>query len=517
MRMNNMLHFTENHRYCVYRDFGLSPVDGKMLGLLYQPMVGAFAVSLYRLLADQVPQEQVGYSDVEQQRKLFLTLGLDPSEKGRKFLIEQASRLEAVGLLQTNRLYVPDSDDYMYEYELQAPLAPAEFFRTQHLTLLLRDKIGKFAVLSLREQLFREEPEAWSGPSLNKENITVPFYEIFELNAHSIDYELEQAIAETSIARQPGLKLALEEEEAINYADIILRFPRESRNRSFVEALRFDPEGMGVVNFVARKYDLSVQDLCRLLDEDGVFDPGGGLLLDALQHKANLQFRQGKRRQEEREVAYGKIVALRGEEPQAATASAIGGNVAEEVAVQMEYYVDVPPQFQSKCDIHQYNMMLRNEPYTRLLKTFFPGTIPDNLLDIFEKIDLNYKLPGEVINVLIHYLMSLLTSGGEQRINRNFIDAIAANMLLKQISTYEQAVQYIRDQSKVKEKVKEKAAGANSGGGRARTYGSRGAKPKPEIPIVERTGAEPTVSEEEFAELIKMAERMQSGKHKKEV
>ncbi len=311
MRMNNMLHFTENHRYCVYRDFGLSPVDGRMLGLIYQPMVGAFAISLYRLLAEHVPQEQVGYSEVEQQRKLFLTLGLDPSEKGRKFLIEQTSRLEAVGLLQTNRLYVPDSDDYIYEYELQAPLAPAEFFRTQHLTLLLRDKIGKFAVLSLREQLFRGEPEAWSGVGLNKENITVPFYEIFELNTHSIDYELEQAIAETSIARQPGLKLALEE-DAINYADIILRFPRESRNRSFVEALRFDPEGMGVVNYVARKYDLSVQDICRLLDEDGVFDSGGGILLDALQHKANLQFRQGKRRQEEREVAYGKIVALRG-------------------------------------------------------------------------------------------------------------------------------------------------------------------------------------------------------------
>lgn len=509
MRMNNMLHFTENHRYCVYRDFCLSPVDGKMLGLVYQPMVGAFAVSLYRLLTEQVPLEQVGYSAVEQQRKLFMTLSVDPSEKGRKFLIEQASRLEAVGLLQTSRLYVPDSDDYMYEYELQPPLAPAEFFRTQHLTLLLRDKIGKFAVLALREQLFSKEPEAWSGLNYNKENITVPFYEIFELNTHSIDYELEQAIAETSIARQPGVRLA-PEEEAMNYADIILRFPRESRNRSFVEALRFDPEGMGVVNYVARKYDLSVQDLCRLLDEDGVFDPGGVILLDELQYKANLQFRQGKRRKEEREVAYGKIVALRGEE-QKADPSAL---LPEEVAVQMEYYVDVPPQFQSKCDVHQYNMMLRNEPYTRLLKTFFPGTVPDNLLDIFEKIDLNYKLPGEVINLLIHYLMSLLTSGGEQRINRNFIDAIAANMLLKQVNTYEQAVQYIRDQAKVKEKT---AGTASAGGGRARSYGSRGAARKPEIPIVQSRGDERSVSEEEFAELIKMAERRKASKQKKDV
>lgn len=37
-----------------------------------------------------------------------------------------------------------------------------DFFATQHLTLLLRDKIGKFAVLSLREQFWNREPEEWS-------------------------------------------------------------------------------------------------------------------------------------------------------------------------------------------------------------------------------------------------------------------------------------------------------------------------------------------------------------------
>lgn len=507
MRMNNMLHYTENHRYCVYRDFSLSPVDEKMLGLIYQPMVGALAVGLYRLLSEQVPLDQVGYSLVEQQRGLFLTLGLEPSEKGRAVLIEQASKLEAVGLLQTSRLYIPDSDDYLYEYELQPPLTPAEFFRTQHLTLLLRDKIGKFAVLSLRERFFSAEPGDIYGLTYNKENISVPFYEIFELNAHSIDYELEQAIVETSIARQPGMK-TVEEEDAFNYADIILRFPRESVNRAFVEKLRFDPEGMGIANFVARKYDLSVQDLCRLLDEDGVFDPSGMLLLDELQYKANLHFRQGKRRQEEREVAYAKVVSIRAEE-----AEQERGSHQEEVAVQMEYYVEVPPQFMNKCDVHQYNMMLRNEPYTRLLRTFFPGAVPDNLLDIFEKIDLNYKLPGEVINVLIHYLMVLLTTGGEQRINRKFVDAIAANMLMKQIDTYEKAVQYIKDQSKLKDKIPAQPS-ASTGGGRGRTYGNRNAKPKPDMPIVQNTGEERALSEEEFEEMLKFAEQMKANKKK---
>lgn len=507
MRINNMLQFTENHRYCVYRDFSLSPVDDKMLGLIYQPMVGAVAVALYRLLAEQVPLDQIGYSAIEQQRNLFLTLGLEPGERGRSTLVQQASKLEAVGLMQTNRLYIPDSDDYLYEYELQAPLSPGEFFRTQHLTLLLRDKIGKFAVLSLQERFFCVEPGDMYGLTYNKENISLPFYEIFELNAHLIDYELEQAIAETAIARQPAVKGGLDEEDNINYADIIIRYPRDSGNRVFVEKLRFDSEGMGMLNYVARKYELSVQDVCRLLDEDDVFDPAGGLILDELQHKANLHFRQGKRRKEGREIAYARVAAVQ----QESGAEQTPGSHAEEVAVQMEFYVEVPLQFQSKCDAHQYNMILRNEPYTRLLKTFFPGAVPDNLLDIFEKIDLNYKLPDEVINVLIHYLMTLLASGKEQRINRNFIEAIASNMLMKQIDSYEKAVQYIRDQANLKEKLSTQQVKPKEH--RSRTYTSRNAKPKPEIPIVERSGESPQgVSEEEYAELLRMAEQMKAHK-----
>lgn len=500
MRIKSLLHYTENHRFCVYRDFCLSSMDHKMLSSIYQPMVGAFAISLYHLLSQQVPTDKIGYSKIDQQRRLFLTLGVEPSEKGRKYVIEQTSSLEAVGLLQTSRVYMPENDDYMYEFELQPPLSPGEFFNTQHLTLLLRDKIGKFAVLSLREELWAPEPDEWLKTNRNKENLSVPFYEIFELNTHVIDYELEQALTEVSTSRQSSIPLD-DESMVLNYSDIILRFPRESINREHVEQLRFNVEQLGIVNYVVRKYDLSAQDVCRLLDEDGIFTPRGELILDELQHKANLHFRQDKKRKEQREVTAGKIVALR--QP-----DSIEETAPMEHAVQMEYYVEVPVQFQNKCDIHQYNMMLRNEPYTRLLKTFFPGAIPDNLMDIFEKIDLSYKLPGEVINVLIHYIMSL-SSDNDQRITRNFVEAIASNMLLKQVNSYEKAVQYIRDQSKVKGK---NAAASSSG--RSRSYGNKAVKLKPEIPIPDPDVQQEAVSEEEFEELLRMAAEIQAGKRK---
>lgn len=72
------------------------------------------------------------------------------------------------------------------------------------------------------------------------------------------------------------------------------------------------------------------------------------------------------KRQEKREVAAAKVVSIRS----SASEENDDSIAPPEQSVEMEYYVEVPPQFLSKCDIHQYNMMLRNEPYTRLLQTF---------------------------------------------------------------------------------------------------------------------------------------------------
>lgn len=75
MRMKNLHHYTEHHRYCVYREFGLSALDDRMLTGAYQPMVGAFAVGLYRLLFQHLPGEQVGYSPLEQRTKAVHDIG----------------------------------------------------------------------------------------------------------------------------------------------------------------------------------------------------------------------------------------------------------------------------------------------------------------------------------------------------------------------------------------------------------------------------------------------------------
>jgi replication initiation and membrane attachment protein len=163
----------------------------------------------------------------------------------------------------------------------------------------------------------------------------------------------------------------------------------------------------------------------------------------------------------------------------------------------MAYYLEVPDLFRDQGDIHQYNAFLRNEPYTLVLQKFFPnGRVPDGVLNIFEKIDLQYRLNEEVINVLIHYIHA-----GRRSWSKASIETVAADMLGKQISTYEQAVQYVREQLEYRSKASasKRAAG---------TRGARGGKQKPSIPMIRQEQPDTPLTEEELAQIREKAKRL---------
>lgn len=507
MRVSNVLEFTENHRYITYRDFALSPLDRRVLVQLYQPLVGPMAISFYLLLYHRLGEDEVGYAEPDQQRRLFLGLGLEMNPDSRRRLIEQSSRLEAVGLLRVFRRHDPATEETLYEYVLRPPLSPHRFFAHPYLTRLLRDRIGKYAHLELHRTL-EPDPPADLDRFLGRDEITVPFTEMFRLGRESEGAAAAVAAAEIAAAQEEGPEVP----ERIRHADMLLRFPRGSANRKWVERLRFMPEAMARLNYIAYKYEMHVPEICRLLDEDGVFRADGEPDWDELERRARLLYRQDRKREEERAIRLARGAAT-GREAQAGEAER---NDLPPLAP--EYRLSPPKRFPFAVSDETYSEMLRREPWTRLLKRFFPGAVPDTFLRVFEKIDAVYRLPEPVINVLIHYVMSM---DDAQRLSDPFIDAIAANMLAKGIATYEEAVVYVREQERLNELLERKRSGAENApssagreragsgrGGRAGGGRGRAAGRKPDMPVVEDAGPPREMTPEELERMYELARKL---------
>lgn len=490
MRVSNILEFTENHRYFTTRDFSLSGLDRKILIALYQPMVGAVSIGFYQLLYHQFAEDSIGYSAPEPQRGLFLGLSLEMNASGRKALIDAASKLEAVGLIQVFRHHNPVTEETLYEYVLIRPLNAAEFFSNLHLTLLLRDKIGKTALIELRDTL-SPEPPAELARFVGREEVTVPFYELFRIGTGTIDPELESGWPEAATGRERTA--SFQPPERIRHSEMLLRFPRGSVNRKHVEKLNRAPESMGQLNYLAYKFDLEVPEICRLLDEDGIFRSDGTLVWDELQSRANLIYRQDRKRDEERARFLARGKERLEEEAEDAKPSSV--------------LLDVPARFQTDVTTEHYSEMLRREPYTRMLERYFPGAVPDAFVRIFERIDINYKLPEPVINVLIHYVLGMSHS---QRLTKSFIDSIASNMLAKGIDTFDKAVMYVKAQEKLNATLERRRRGEEPGRASGNGAGSpaRGAKRKPAMPVVRDEGPAHEVTPEEMEKMLELARKL---------
>ncbi|WP_442603359.1 helicase DnaB [Paenibacillus sp. KN14-4R] len=489
MRISNMLQFTEKHRFCVYRDFAMSPLQLRMLSSAYQPIIGGLATALFHTFYGQVPADKAGYSALEQQRKLFLNLDLEQGERGRKSLIDLTSKLEAVGLLQTLRRYDHPDEDPFFEYILTPPLSPYEFFHSDHLMLALHDKVGKHLVLALRDELLM--PKLDRIGNAPGEDLSVSFYDLFRPSPHGVDIELEKALQEAAATKSMGdaLRSFSSDVGNIDYADIIASFPFSSENRVFVEQLNRQPEQMVLINFVASKYNLDIVDLRRLLDKQDIFDKQGNLQKAVLEEEATLLYLQGEKRKDSAVMLMG-----RKEDMQAASNHAAEQSVPIEKPVSLSHCLDVPAFLLEECnDIQQYNVFLRNQPYTKVLETFIPqGIIPPQIRETFLRIHKVYGMADEVVNVLIHF-----THIDNRSWEKFRLEDVASDMIGKGVTTFEAAVSYVKARIRTRElavakamEAKERANAKSKTGGRVGRGAAAAKVQKPRIPIA--TGSKQT-------------------------
>ncbi|MGX7109259.1 DnaD domain protein [Facklamia miroungae] len=171
--------------YQVKMGLPLSFQQIQCLTQLYQPIIGAKAISLYMTLAHQ-PQEKLKWTYRMMHSRLLpvLNMGIQDFNQAR-------IHLEAVNLIRTYRDEA-SHEDYSRQtiyYEIQMPLSLEHFFKHPQLSLALYNQIGDEAYYGLL-RLWKKEDLG----QMDLSEISLPFAEVIKAKNQNFRLsELEEA------------------------------------------------------------------------------------------------------------------------------------------------------------------------------------------------------------------------------------------------------------------------------------------------------------------------------------
>ncbi|KRK28155.1 replication initiation and membrane attachment family protein [Lactobacillus acidophilus] len=160
------------HLYYVANQITLFPEDEKILIKLYQPLVGAVAVSLYHTLVNDYDP----YGMISEAKGIYsLQEQLDCSLKQ---MFNSLHKLEAVGLVQT---YLSDNVfNNILVFKLLKIPSSDNFFSTPLLASLLKEKVGVTTFHNLSHN-FAQETKLKERAIKNARDVSATFFDVFRL------------------------------------------------------------------------------------------------------------------------------------------------------------------------------------------------------------------------------------------------------------------------------------------------------------------------------------------------
>ena len=169
-------------RYKVSARGLLSNYDRKVLTMLYQPLVGSKAFSLYMTLWGELEQDRL-FGKENTHHSIMVTMQMLLPD-----IYEERLKLEAIGLLN---VYVKKEKDIrMFIYELQPPLMPKQFFDDIVLSIFLYNRLSKAKYNQVKQYFLEEEFDFDSY-----ENVTRSFNDVFgSFNPGQVEHAKEELL-----------------------------------------------------------------------------------------------------------------------------------------------------------------------------------------------------------------------------------------------------------------------------------------------------------------------------------
>lgn len=241
----------------------LNDKDKEILIMLYQPIIGHSAVSLYLTLWAYLDNEEIS-SKAWNHHHLINNL-----QTKLLNIIESREKLEAIGLLKS---YVKKGLSNDFVYELYSPLSAYDFFVNPILNISLFNNIGKNDYARLVSK--------FKIPKINLtdyEDITCAFNEVFE----SKDYTSYEKISD-ELKRQNKRDLLLEHKIDLN--NVFSLIPAD-----LITNARITKELKDLIYKLAFIYDLDDADMSMLIRNS--IDPDKRINKEALRLNARNYYK----------------------------------------------------------------------------------------------------------------------------------------------------------------------------------------------------------------------------------
>ena len=375
--------------YIVVNKTVLHEEDRRLLTMLYQPIIGYMAVSLYFTLIDDLENNSTSSDLTHHHLMSIMQLRLED-------ILTAREKLEAVGLLKT---YLKKGSVNNYVYLIYSPISANEFFNHPILNIVLYNNIGK-KEYDKRQELFKI-PKIRLTEYLD---ISHKFNEVFKSSTLK-PFEVIENIEKKTEAEIPL-------DDAVDFNLLISSIPE-----GFINAKCFNSETKRLINSLALVYNIDTEKMSSLvrtsLTEKGMVDK------TALRKNCRNYYQFEN---------LGALPTL--------------------VYQTQPDYLKKPVGDDSKWAKMVYTFE-NTSPYD-YLRSKYKGAEPTKRdLQLIEELMIDQKLSAGVVNVLISYALKV----NNQKLNRSYLETIAGQWKRLNIETVEEAMKLTEKEYKKMKKL----------------------------------------------------------------
>lgn len=380
--------------YIVINKTTITDADRKLISMLYQPIIGYTAVSLYNTLIDDLDKLEL-MSEELTHHHLMSTMQLKLED-----IIIAREKLEGIGLIKT---YVKKGNINSYVYLIYSPITANEFFNHPVLNVVLYNNLGK--------KEYERLLNYYKVPRINLkdyEEITCSFDNAFKTSPGTV---LDMP---TDVIKRESNNLEIT--KGIDFNLLISSIPS-----SQISEKCFNKETKELINALSFTYNLSTLDM-------------QGIVKNALNEKGTIDKTELRKncRDYYKFDNNGKLPTL--------------------IYNKQPDYLKKPQGDNSKWAKMVYTFE-NMTPYQFLKAKYKGGEPTERDMRLIESLLVDQKLNSGVVNVLIAYVLKI----NNEQLKKSYVETIAGQWKRLNIETVEEAMRITeKEHKKMKKLVEDK-------------------------------------------------------------